>query len=110
MHRCRGQVADGGILFLDEIQLCPRALVALRYFYEEMPDLHVIAAGSLLEFEMEKISFPVGERQRSHFSAVIAKIFPLAMVGVLRGPGPPSGSSKRDSILLLQICAPVLAS
>ncbi len=48
------------LLFLDEIQLCPRALTALRYFYEEMPDLHVVAAGSLLEFEMERISFPVG--------------------------------------------------
>lgn len=48
------------LLFFDEIQLCPRALVSLRYFYEDMPNLHVIAAGSLLEFEMEKISFPVG--------------------------------------------------
>ena len=53
-------VAGESLLFLDEIQLCPRALVALRYFYEEMPDLHVVAAGSLLEFEMERISFPVG--------------------------------------------------
>lgn len=48
------------LLFFDEIQLCPQALVSLRYFYEECPDLHVVAAGSLLEFEMERISFPVG--------------------------------------------------
>ena len=48
------------LLFFDEIQLCPRALVALRYFYEDMSELHVIAAGSLLEFEIEKMSFPVG--------------------------------------------------
>ncbi len=48
------------LLFLDEIQLCPRAIMALRYFFEELPELHVIAAGSLLEFELEKISFPVG--------------------------------------------------
>ena len=53
-------VAGETLLFLDEIQLCPRALVALRYFYEELPDLHIVAAGSLLEFEMERISFPVG--------------------------------------------------
>ena len=53
-------VAGKTLLFLDEIQLCPRALVALRYFYEELPELHIIAAGSLLEFEMERISFPVG--------------------------------------------------
>jgi uncharacterized protein len=37
------------ILFFDEIQACPQAIMALRYFYEKMPDLHVIAAGSLLE-------------------------------------------------------------
>lgn len=53
-------VAGETLLFLDEIQRCPKALAALRYFYEEMPGLHVIAAGSLLEFEMEKISFPAG--------------------------------------------------
>ncbi|OVE78797.1 nuclease [bacterium I07] len=48
------------LLFFDEIQSCPRAVMALRYFYEEIPSLHVIAAGSLLEFAMRDISFPVG--------------------------------------------------
>jgi len=48
------------LIFLDEIQLCPRAISALRFFYEKMPELHIIAAGSLLEFELEKISIPVG--------------------------------------------------
>jgi predicted AAA+ superfamily ATPase len=48
------------LLFLDEIQACPRAIMALRYFYEELPELHVIAAGSLLEFAMSDISVPVG--------------------------------------------------
>ena len=51
------------LLFIDEIQACPRAITALRYFYEELPDLHVIAAGSLLEFAMKNISFPVGRVQ-----------------------------------------------
>lgn len=51
------------LLFIDEIQACPRAITALRYLYEEMPDLHVIAAGSLLEFAMKDISFPVGRIQ-----------------------------------------------
>lgn len=46
--------------FLDEIQFCPRAIVALRYFYEDIPELHIISAGSLLEFELRKISVPVG--------------------------------------------------
>ena len=48
------------LLFFDEIQACPRALTALRYFYEQKPELHVIVAGSLLEFAFEDISFPVG--------------------------------------------------
>ena len=51
------------LLFFDEIQNCPRAIMALRYFYEKMPDLHVIAAGSLLEFAFSDISFPVGRIQ-----------------------------------------------
>lgn len=48
------------LLFFDEIQSCPRAIMALRYFYEELPGLHIIAAGSLLEFALKDISFPVG--------------------------------------------------
>jgi hypothetical protein len=48
------------LLFFDEVQLCSEAIISLRYFFEEMPDLHIIAAGSLLEFAIEKISIPVG--------------------------------------------------
>jgi predicted AAA+ superfamily ATPase len=49
------------LLFLDEIQETPEALSSLRYFYEEMPELHVIAAGSLLEFTLQDIaSYGVG--------------------------------------------------
>jgi len=50
------------LLFLDEIQACPEAIAALRYFYEKMPDLHVIAAGSLLDFALRDFpySMPVG--------------------------------------------------
>ncbi len=51
------------LLFFDEIQSCPRAITALRYFYEEMNEIHVIAAGSLLEFALSEISFPVGRVQ-----------------------------------------------
>jgi predicted AAA+ superfamily ATPase len=55
------QISPGKILlFFDEIQNCPSAVTALRYFYEETPDLHVVGAGSLLEFEIDKISVPVG--------------------------------------------------
>jgi uncharacterized protein len=48
------------LLFIDEIQAFPRAIIALRYFYEEMPELHVIAAGSLLGFAIEQVGIPVG--------------------------------------------------
>ena len=49
------------LLFFDEIQSCPDAIASLRYFYEQMPGLHVIAAGSLLEFALQKIpSYAVG--------------------------------------------------
>lgn len=54
------------LLFLDEIQNCVPALKALRYFKEKMPALHIIAAGSFLEFVLEDepgISFPVGRVQ-----------------------------------------------
>lgn len=56
------------LLFLDEIQECPDAIVSLRYFYEEMPGLHVIGAGSLLEFALssEKFRMPVGRIQYLH--------------------------------------------
>lgn len=55
------------LLFLDEIQTCKEAILSLRYFYEDMPDLHVIAAGSLLEFTLREIpTFGVG-RIRSLF-------------------------------------------
>lgn len=58
-------VPGRSLLFLDEIQECPEAIKALRYFYEKLPDLHVIAAGSLLDFVMEgeDLSFPVGRIQ-----------------------------------------------
>lgn len=50
------------LMFLDEIQACPDAIVSLRYFHERMPGLHVIAAGSLLDHAMNdmKTAMPVG--------------------------------------------------
>ncbi len=59
----KGIVRQGKtLLFLDEIQYSARAVMLMRYFYEELPELYVISAGSLLEIMMEKrkISFPVG--------------------------------------------------
>jgi hypothetical protein len=62
-----GKKTEAGetLLFLDEIQECPKAITSLRYFYEEMPQIHLIAAGSLLEFTLSSENFrmPVGRIQ-----------------------------------------------
>ncbi|NQU03416.1 MAG: ATP-binding protein [Syntrophaceae bacterium] len=68
------------LLFIDEIQACPRAITALRYFYEDLPDLHVVAAGSLLEFAMKDISFPVGR-------AKFLQLYPLCFAEYLQALG-----------------------
>ncbi|HAS84066.1 MAG TPA: nuclease [Verrucomicrobia bacterium] len=77
-----GQRIEPGrtLLFLDEIQACPRAIMALRYFYEQLPDLHVIAAGSLLEFALGDISVPVGRVQYLH-------LYPMTFREYLGGIG-----------------------
>lgn len=61
-----GKVKKEGttLVFIDEIQNSPRTIALLRYFYEQRPDLYVIAAGSLLENLVDvKVSFPVGRVQ-----------------------------------------------
>jgi uncharacterized protein len=64
----QGRIDTNTILFLDEIQATPNALQALRYFYEERPDIPLIAAGSLLEFALSELQFsmPVGRIQYLH--------------------------------------------
>lgn len=61
-----GKVKKEGttLVFIDEIQNSPKTIALLRYFYEQRPDLYVIAAGSLLENLVDvKVSFPVGRVQ-----------------------------------------------
>lgn len=73
-------VPGGTLLFLDEVQACPRAIMALRYLYEQMPALHVIAAGSLLEFALGDIPVPVGRVQQLH-------LYPMTFREYLAGIG-----------------------
>lgn len=63
---------DRTLLFLDEIQATPHALPALRYFYEDHPNLPVVAAGSLLEFVLAEhdFSMPVGRIEYHHLGPV----------------------------------------
>ncbi|MDT8389946.1 MAG: AAA family ATPase [Lentisphaeria bacterium] len=54
------------LLVFDEIQACPRALTSLKYFAENMPDMAVCAAGSLLGVHLAECSFPVGKVDEVH--------------------------------------------
>jgi predicted AAA+ superfamily ATPase len=68
------------LLFLDEVQQAPRVLTALRYFNEEMPELHVVAAGSLVEFVLQDVGVPVGRVGSLH-------MYPLSFVEYLAAKG-----------------------
>jgi predicted AAA+ superfamily ATPase len=75
-----GRILPGKtLLFIDEIQSCPRAIMALRYFYEEAPELHVVAAGSMLEFAFGDISVPVGRVQYMYVAPMTFYEYLLAM-------------------------------
>ena len=69
------------LLFFDEIQDCPDALMSLRYFYEEMPNLHLIAAGSLLDFAYSTNPYPVGRVET-------LDIFPITFFEFLKAKSP----------------------
>ncbi len=60
------------VLFIDEIQESQLAMSQLRFYYEEQPDLHVVAAGSLLELKLKEssIEVPVGRIQYGYMSGV----------------------------------------
>jgi len=72
------------ILILDEIQICPRAITSLKYFCENLSELHVAAAGSLLGVAVaqmgKNISFPVGKVQ-------MLKMYPLSFAEYLLAIG-----------------------
>jgi predicted AAA+ superfamily ATPase len=68
------------LLFLDEIQEAPKALKSLRYFYERMPELHVVAAGSLLDFVLENVGMPVGRVSTLH-------MYPMSFLEFLLAKG-----------------------
>ncbi|HJJ30964.1 MAG TPA: ATP-binding protein [Methanocorpusculum sp.] len=65
LNRNKAIIPGKTLLILDEIQICPRAITSLKYFAEEMPKLHIAAAGSLLGVSLaqmgKQISFPVGK-------------------------------------------------
>ncbi len=68
------------LLFIDEIQAAPEAIVSLRYFREQMPKLHVIAAGSLLDYTLNELPYamPVGRVEFAYMYPLNFKEFLLA--------------------------------
>ncbi len=68
------------LLFLDEVQTAPQVITALRYFYEKMPHLHVISAGSLLDFAIEQVGMPVGRVSTLY-------VYPLSFIEFLAAAG-----------------------
>lgn len=75
------------LIFIDEIQNTPNLIALLRFFYEERPKWHVIAAGSLLEVKIKKegLSMPVGRVEYAY-------VYPLTFFEFL-------GAMKEDSLL-----------
>jgi uncharacterized protein len=81
--RSRSVTLGKTLLFLDEIQACPPALALLRYFYEPMPELHVIAAESPLDFALREFeySMPVGRIEFLHLQPMSFEEFVAATEG-----------------------------
>ena len=80
-HICRQTITKGHTLIVfDEVQLCERALTSLKYFCEEAPEYHVIAAGSLLGVAVNraKYAFPVGKIDRYTMHPMNMEEFMLA--------------------------------
>ncbi len=80
----RGKAIQPGktLVIFDEIQECPRAITALKYFYENKPELHLISAGSLLGVAIQRdhMSFPVGKVERM-------QMYPLSFEEFVKADG-----------------------
>ena len=78
---CRTKIVPGETcVFFDEIQECPRAITSLKYFCENMRELHLICAGSLLGVAIKKqqLSFPVGKVNRLELHPMNFREFVIA--------------------------------
>lgn len=67
------------LLIFDEIQECPKALTSLKYFAEEMPEMAVCSAGSLLGLHLGPVSFPVGKVNMLHMYPMSFREFLMAL-------------------------------
>lgn len=104
-------IGPSTVLFFDEVQATPSALAALRYFFEERPDIPVICAGSLLEFALSEhdFSMPVGRIEFLQLVPMDFEEFLLAcdekkLFDVLQNftPTRPMSSDQHERLLELQ--------
>jgi len=82
---------DEDLLFFDEIQDCPKALTSLKYFYEDLPQMAVVCAGSLLGVSQSKEPFPVGK-------VSYLNLYPMSFEEFLLALGDKKGFQKLRSI------------
>ena len=98
----QSQISTGKtLLFIDEIQNTPSAMAQLRFLYEESPQLHVVAAGSLLEVKLgqKQFSIPVGRVQYCYLFPVTFDEFVQAI------PYPQSSEAIEEATETLQLSA-----
>lgn len=70
---------DDTLVIFDEVQECPRAIHSLKYFYENRPEIHLVAAGSLLGVALTRgVSFPVGKVDRLNLCPMSFEEFVIA--------------------------------
>ncbi len=101
-HNISFNAIEDTLLFIDEIQESPKAIQLLRYFYEEFPELDVIAAGSLLEFAMAKVrSFPVGRVEYLY-------LYPLNFLEYLEAIEHHAALERLNEIPVKQFAHPIL--
>ena len=89
------------LIIFDEIQACPEALTALKYFYEEAPEYHIFAAGSMLGVAIHQgVSFPVGK-------VSFLPLYPLSFHEFLEASGAQSllQAIDKDQLDILQMLA-----
>lgn len=79
-HQNRKIDLKNDLVIFDEIQGVPRALTSLKYFQEEMPELAIVCAGSLLGIRLNHESYPVGKIQTGY-------LYPLSFVEFLQAIG-----------------------
>lgn len=88
------------LIFFDEIQSCDNALNALKYFCEDAPHVHVVAAGSLLGVKLtESVSFPVGKVN-------LRTLYPMTFCEYLEGLGETQIVQMLDGITAMEPLPP----